>query len=218
VQWERRPWFVVTLTGYARFFNAETDACDDMSLGVWWGRAQADEAGPPRRRRPERPVQQHAAQGPLRRLRRRVSTATASASPTCGSPTTTGTDTWFFLVDGPDHNHTLPNTPATATATPPPPPPPSMPAQLLPALSPLVDPSSCLERAQRRGDWGELALCYMAMAKGKDPGLRFAYDEVTTQNSMWYVPTYYGKVFHPRSLGHEVVRDKVYQTWREHEL
>ncbi len=25
------------MTGYTRFFNAETDDCDDKSLGVWWG-------------------------------------------------------------------------------------------------------------------------------------------------------------------------------------
>lgn len=36
-RWERKPWFFVTVTGYARFFNDVTDACNDMSFGVWWG-------------------------------------------------------------------------------------------------------------------------------------------------------------------------------------
>jgi hypothetical protein len=49
----------------------------------------------------------------------------------------------------------------------------------------------------------------MAMAKHRDPTLRPA------GGGMWYVPTYYGKTFHPRTLGHETIRDKIYKTWRK---
>lgn len=40
---------------------------------------------------------------------------------------------------------------------------------LLPADSPLVDPHNCIGPAQKSGDWGEMALCMMAMAADKDP-------------------------------------------------
>ncbi|KAM3526513.1 hypothetical protein MY4038_006780 [Beauveria bassiana] len=36
VLWEKRPWFTITVTGYARFFNADTPDCDDYTLGMWW--------------------------------------------------------------------------------------------------------------------------------------------------------------------------------------
>jgi hypothetical protein len=225
VTWERRPWFVVTVTGYARFFNADTDACDDMSLGVWWGG--------PKLKKDVREKMNKLVAAVNEKLRRGIADLNAKFSkpkaffvdydaefeghrfcePDVKEPDYNRTDTWFFLVGGPDHNTTLPNATAAELKSVL-----DYPTQLLPALSPLVDTSTCLERAQRRGDWGELALCYMAMAKERDPSLRFAYDDITTQNSMWYVPTYYGKVFHPRSFGHEVMRDKVYQIWREHEL
>jgi len=59
-----------------------------------------------------------------------------------------------------------------------------------------VDPATCLEQAGRSGDWGEKALCYLAMAKARDPSLRLA-DDRAAASGMWYVPTYYGKTFHP---------------------
>ncbi len=34
--WEKRPGFSITVTGYARFFDADTALCDDCSMGVWW--------------------------------------------------------------------------------------------------------------------------------------------------------------------------------------
>ncbi|UKZ96485.1 uncharacterized protein TrAFT101_011274 [Trichoderma asperellum] len=57
----------------------------------------------------------------------------------------------------------------------------------------------------------------MAMAADKDPMLRMADGELAAQNSMWYVPTYYGKTFHPRTLGHMAMRDRIYKAWRENE-
>ena len=77
-----------------------------------------------------------------------------------------------------------------------------------------MNPSSCLGPAQRSGDWGELALCYMAMSKHEDPSLRFAREDAVGENSMWWVPTYYGKTFHPKSLGHEAIKKRIYEVWR----
>lgn len=84
---------------------------------------------------------------------------------------------------------------------------------------PLVDPEVCLGRSGRSGDWGERALCLMARAKKGDPTLRPA-EKVMAQpgDSMWFTPTYYGKTFHPRSAGHEAIRDKIYEVWEEHGL
>ena len=36
VHWEKKEYFTITVTGYARFFNDVTDDCDEMSFGVWW--------------------------------------------------------------------------------------------------------------------------------------------------------------------------------------
>ncbi len=126
-------------------------------------------------------------------------------------PDYTRDDTWFFLVGAstaartaPCPNGNFPN--ATAAVY-------HDQHEFVSPLSPLVDPDTCLERAQRRGDWGELAVCYMAMAKQRDPSLRPAHDRLQTQNSMWYVPTYYGKTFHPRSAGHKVIKEKIYDLW-----
>jgi hypothetical protein len=109
-------------------------------------------------------------------------------------------DTYFFLVGGPDNagNDTRGARPET-----------------LASQSQLADPRSCLEPAAQAGDWGMLALCYMSMSKAEDPTLRLARQEFMAENSMWYVPTYYGKTFHPRTLGHETIRDKIYETWHD---
>ncbi len=111
-------------------------------------------------------------------------------------------DTWFFLVGGLDNagNSTEPQRRSDAKP--------------LSPTSALVDPLSCLGPARRSGDWGMLALCYMAMAKYRDPTLRPARGDASALNSMWYVPTYYGKTFHPRTRGHEAIRSKIYETWR----
>ncbi|KAK0673873.1 SGNH hydrolase-type esterase domain-containing protein [Cercophora samala] len=102
-----------------------------------------------------------------------------------------------------------------------------------------LDPDRCWEDAlERGGDWGEKAVCLMAKAKREDPGLRLAEHyrhrcrggqergkavwkgRMTNTNkpgdSMWLTPTYYGKTFHPRSAGHEAIRDKILQVWEEH--
>lgn len=115
-------------------------------------------------------------------------------------------DTYFFLVGGQDNakNETRASQNApTATISP---------------RSELVDPQTCLEPAQRSGDWGRLALCYMAMSKAQDVTLRPARSDLVAENSMWYVPTYYGKTFHPRTQGHEAIRSKIYETWHNMDL
>ncbi len=202
VHWEKRPWFVITVTGYTRFFNDETDECDDESLGVWWG-------GPKLKREVRQRMNKLvlAVNDKLRKsideINRRFVTPKIFfvdydtefdghrfCEPNITEPDYNRTDTWFFLPGGPDHM-LLPNQtdgPTTLVA-----------AETLPPSSPLTDPESCLETAEKSGDWGEKALCYMAVACHRDPSLRFApaYDGITTQNSMWYVPTYYGKTFHP---------------------
>ncbi|GAW22375.1 hypothetical protein ANO14919_119120 [Xylariales sp. No.14919] len=113
------------------------------------------------------------------------------------------TNTWFFLVGGLDNARNDDEPQRLSDIN-----------ELLPPTSPLVDPFSCLWRAKKSGDWGTLALCYMVMAKHRDPTLRSARGDFSPLNSMWYVPTYYGKAFHPKSRGHETIRDKIYEIWR----
>ncbi|KAK0630715.1 WD40-repeat-containing domain protein [Bombardia bombarda] len=216
-RWERRPWFTITVTGYARFFDAETAQCDDASLGVWWG-------GPKLTRQTRRRMNELvlAVNDKLRRTVEEVNRRFATEAKVLFAdydgafeghrfceegvrePDYGREDTWFFLPGGGD-NVRKESGNGTAVA-----------AAVLPPSSPLVDPAGCLEAAERSGDWGEKALCYMAMAKQRDPTLRPSSDRIMASGGMWYVPTYYGKTFHPRSRGHEVMRNQVYKGWDEH--
>ncbi|KAJ9154996.1 Lipase 1 [Pleurostoma richardsiae] len=223
-----RPRFAVTVTGYARFFDAETRGCDERSLGVWWGGG-----GPPLTREVRRRLN-GLVDAANARIGRAVDEVNGRFSlpgrrpgvlfvdydaafeghrlcePGVEEPAYNRTETWFFLVGGEDNARN--ETAAAAAAVG------DLPARpVLPLRdAALADPDVCLGPAQRSGDWGELALCYMAMARQRDPSLRPAHDGVMAENSMWYVPTSYGKVLHPRTLGHEAIRDKIYEAWRKH--
>lgn len=231
VVWERRPNFLITVTGYARFFNAETPECDDMSLGVWWGG--------PKLKREIRVKMNSLVDATNEKLGRTISGVNRRfrgsrpkvvfvdydmlfeshrfCEPNVVEPAYDRTESWFFLVGGPDNanNQTHwpngtngdPETRSEAHAT-----------ALLPSSSPLLDPAICLEQAQQTGDWGELALCYMILAKQQAPSLRPAREGLIHRESNWWVPTYYGKTFHPRSLGCEAIRDQIYRIWKEHGL
>src|SRR3569833_270002 len=228
--WEqRRRGFALVVTGYARFFAPATPpACDQTSLAVWWGDAGAPHLTAALRARINGLVAD--ANAVLRRAVARAAARRGSRSVIfvdydaafdghrlcedgVDEPDYARNATWFFLPGGPDSsgpNGTVPS----------PPPPPNATAVAadgvlpLPPGSPLVDPATCLSAARARGgDWGELALCYMAMAKARYPELRpaahLAGGGLSAQNSMWYVPTYYGKTFHPVScLSPARVRDK----------
>lgn len=213
-RWEKKPWFIITVTGYARFFNDATDECDDMSFGISWNG--------PKLKKDLRMKMNAMVLTVNAKIRKTVELVNSRFTKDkvifvdydrefdghrfceegVQEPDYGRTDTWFFLVGGPDNarNGTRPERLSDLA--------------VLDASSPLVDPSSCLEPAQRPGDWGMLALCYMAMAKQRDPSLQLARGDDIAENSMWYVPTYYGKTFHPRSLGHEAIRNKIYEAWR----
>ncbi|KAI1374618.1 SGNH hydrolase [Hypoxylon crocopeplum] len=213
IRWEKKPWFSITVLGYARFFNEVTDECDDMSFGIWWN-------GPKLKK--DLRLQMNAMVLTVNAKIRKIIGAINSqftkdklifvdydelfeghrfCEVGVKEPDYNRSDTWFFLVGGPDNAKNGTQSKHTSE---------------LETLSPnsvLVDPSSCLEPAQRSGDWGELALCYMAMSKARDPSLQLARGDLVAEDSMWYVPTYYGKTFHPRSLGHEAMKNKVYEVW-----
>jgi hypothetical protein len=216
VRWEKKPYFLITVTGYARFFNDRTDECDDMSLGVWWRG--------PKLKKEVRARMNAMVQDVNRKIANTVAVINARftspkvlfvdydmafeghrfCEPNVTEPDYKRNETWFFLVGGEDNARN--GKPANHSTG-------AQPEMLSPRSANLVDPETCLAPAQRSGDWGLLALCYMAMSKAQDPSLRLANGDIVTENSMWYVPTYYGKTFHPRSLGHETIKNKVYETW-----
>ncbi|KAH7041273.1 SGNH hydrolase-type esterase domain-containing protein [Microdochium trichocladiopsis] len=249
VRWEKKPWFFITMTGYARFFDATTEACDDMSFGVWWNG--------PRLTRELRARMNDLVLAVNNKIRYTVGLINAKFSTDkvlfvdhddlwdghrfCESgvvePDYERGDTWFFLVGGADNARNGTNGTSTGISRN------TGGGGQRNSPTALVDPATCLEPAQRSGDWGAQALCYMAMAKQRDPSLRpspamervvlplsrdafllpgreddeVGDGDVLAGNSMWYVPTYYGKTFHPRTRGHEAIRDAVYRAWREME-
>lgn len=236
VAWERHPNFVITVTGYARFFNADTPECDEMSLGVWWGgpklkreiRAKMNAlvdatnkklletvSGVNRRFRGSRPKIVFVDYNALFEGHR-------FCEPGVVEPAYDRTETWFFLVGGPDNAKNRTHWPNGTNGDP------ELwrggrgrgtyGAALLPSYSPLLNPATCLEDAQQTGDWGELALCYMVLAKQQDRSLRPAREGLVHGRNNWWVPTYYGKTFHPRSLGCEAIRDQIYEVWKERGL
>jgi SAGA-associated factor 73 len=200
VQWEKRPWFTITVTGYARFFNEHTEDCDERSFGVWW---RGPKLKGELRRRMNRMVL-----SVNDKIRRSINAINADfaeprvmfvdyddafeghrfCEPDVVEPDYSRNETWFFLVGGMDNHHGFQSQTTGFHRN-----------EILPLNSPLIDSDSCLEPAQRSGDWGELALCLMARAAKDNPGLRNSRGEIVAQNSMWYVPTYYGKTFHPVS-------------------
>ncbi|KAM0818551.1 putative SGNH hydrolase-type esterase domain-containing protein [Seiridium cardinale] len=218
VKWEKKPWFLITVTGYARFFNEQTDGCDEMSLGVWWRGPKLEKELRVRMNAMVQAVNKKIEMTVAKINSRFVKTKVLFVDydkefdghrfcePDVQEPDYGRSDTYFFLVGGPDNarNETAAGQIAQRASISP--------------FSELVDPELCLGPARESGDWGRLALCYMAMSKAQDPTLRFASGEIQAANSMWYVPTYYGKTFHPRTLGHETIKNKVYETWRSLDL
>ncbi|CAI6097117.1 unnamed protein product [Clonostachys chloroleuca] len=217
VQWEKRPWFSITVTGYARFFNANTEECDESSFGVWW-------RGPKLKRELRHKMNEMvlAVNEKIRRSVAAVNDAFAEpkvlfvdydhlfeghrfCEPGVIEPDYTRNETWFFLVGGPDNDgHSDSNSTSTTQD-----------GALLSPWSPLIDTKTCMESAHQSKDWGELALCMMATAVDKDPTLQMVGRDGAREQDMWYVPTYYGKTFHPRTQGHMAVRDQIYQEWRD---
>ncbi|KAK4214535.1 esterase [Rhypophila decipiens] len=257
VHWERNPDFRVIMTGYARFFNAETEQCDEVSLGVC-----------PKLTRNTRKRMNHLVEGVNLLLHGIAGDVNARFTGTASKkanhirtkkkvifvnydylfeghrfceegvtePDFNRTETWFFLPGGGDN---LPNKTTTSGGIF------SQRQQyerrrqllfLGTEESHLVDPETCLERitsskgkeslpppggSEQPGataDWGEQALYYMALVKAKNPHLVVEPPlHPLNRGSMWYVPTYYGKTFHPRYLGHQVIRDRIYEVWGENE-
>ncbi|CAK7220177.1 hypothetical protein SEUCBS140593_004144 [Sporothrix eucalyptigena] len=267
VRWEKRPQFRIIVTGYARFFNADTDLCDSCSMSVWWHYGNA--TGIPSNATDTTYL--------TKGLRRRMNNLVAGANrklaaiveqvnrrfsgsgheshkaphilfvdydaafdghrfcePGVVEPDYKRDETWFFLVGGTDNDDGDGKKGKKGEEGG---------ALFAPTVDPdsyLVDPFRCRAPADQHGDWGERALCDLVQARAADPGLMpavgslqadsdtvvFDKDEVeygngrlvSPQNSMWYVPTYYGKTFHPRSNGHMAIRDEMYRIWEENGL
>ena len=232
IRWELHPDFFITVTGYTRFFNDETEACDDASFGVWWDSMGGWIEGPKltRELRGELNELVRGVNDKLRgvvegvnrmfgvgsddgdgRKRRRKKVVFVDydemfeghrfCEEGIQEPDYGRNDTWFFLpggVDASGRNETsmarmMGERPTWVGGG-------DWEDNTLPDDSPLLDPDTCLPDAEKSGDWGELALCYMAKARQRNPFLVLRNDErMLSPNSMWYVPTYYGKTFHPVS-------------------
>ncbi|KAK0622966.1 SGNH hydrolase-type esterase domain-containing protein [Immersiella caudata] len=235
VQWEKHPDFTITVTGYARFFSEETVACDEVSLGVWWGGAGVVR-GPKLTRELRRRINELvvAANEKIRRTVEGVNGAFKGMERVVfvdfddefeghrfceggvEEPDYGREETWFFLPGGGDSGE------GKGAPDPPPKDGEWEGEGWLEEGSELVDADSCLERAERGGDWGERALCYMAVVKDRFPEEKLMWEDKEERlkgeevSIMWRAPTYYGKTFHPRSKAHEAIRDKIYDVWQQH--
>ncbi|KAK4639409.1 LOW QUALITY PROTEIN: hypothetical protein QC761_708025 [Podospora bellae-mahoneyi] len=250
IPWERHPSFFITVTGYARFFNENTTACDDVSFGIWDVSHTAAAAKLTRDIRGKMNDLVLKANDLIRGVIEEVNASFSGSGKrkkvvfvdhdslfdghrfcepgVAKEPDYDRRETWFFLpgggdVDGEGRVYT------------------SLRKENEEGVGYYyLDPERCWEEAAERGDWGEKAVCLMAKAKREDPGLRLrvhyrrgiekgegvwkGWTTTTTTttttkkpgDSMWLTPTYYGKTFHPRSAGHEAIRDKIFQVWEEH--
>ncbi|KAK0645957.1 SGNH hydrolase-type esterase domain-containing protein [Cercophora newfieldiana] len=237
VQWEKHPRFTITVTGYAKFFNAETEECDGVSLGVWWGGAGVVRG--PKLTKEVRGRMNGLVERVNAKIRRTVEGVNGGfagmervvfvdydkefeghrfCEEGVKEPDYGREETWFFLPGGGDSGEggRPPDGNGTEVAL-------GERDGWLEEGSELVDVEKCLERAERGGDWGERALCYMAVVKSRWPNERLVGEDLTQRlpweevgTTSWRAPTYYGKTFHPRSKGHEAIRDNVYEVWRQH--
>ncbi|KAK4650504.1 hypothetical protein QC762_708025 [Podospora pseudocomata] len=246
IPWERHSSFFITVTGYARFFNENTTACDDVSFGIWDVSHTAAAAKLTRDIRGKMNDLVLKANDLIRGVIEEVNASFSGSGKrkkvvfvdhdslfdghrfcepgVAKEPDYERRETWFFLpgggdVDGEGRVYT------------------SLREKNKEGVGYYyLDPERCWEEAAERGDWGEKAVCLMAKAKREDPGLRLrvhyrrgvekgegfwkGWTTTTTTkkpgDSMWLTPTYYGKTFHPRSAGHEAIRDKIFQVWEEH--
>jgi len=200
VRWEVHPEFTITVTGYAQFFDAETEECDDVSLGVWWGGAGVVR-GPKLTKKLRRRVNElvKGVNEKVRRVVEGVNGAFAGMERVVfvdfdsafeghrfcekgvQEPDYGREETWFFLPGGVDNG--LGGGKGNETE-----------GMLSAEEEMLVEPEKCLSPAERGGDWGERALCYMATAKKRYPEHKLL--DPVGENS-WRAPTYYGKTFHP---------------------
>ncbi|KKY18954.1 putative esterase family protein [Phaeomoniella chlamydospora] len=74
-----------------------------------------------------------------------------------------------------------------------------------------VDPDTCLDEAKASGDWGRLAVCYMARAKRDNPELEpEPRDDPEAQDlGSWITPNQLARIFHPKIGGHHSIAEHV---------
>ncbi|KAG9255207.1 esterase [Emericellopsis atlantica] len=207
VHWEKRPWFTITVTGYARFFNEDTAECDDHSLGVWW-------RGPKLKRALRRRMNQMV----LRvndKIRQSVDTVNAAfaepkvlfvdydhafeghrfCEPDVTEPDYSRNETWFFLVGGKDNVEDQDGTPIDLASS-------TREAGLAQLPTPWANTKPCSRAARASVKRQRDALCRETVNT----------DGIHAED-MRYVPTSYGQTFHPRTKGHEAIRDEIYRQW-----
>lgn len=183
IPWERHPSFFITVTGYARFFNENTTACDDVSFGIWDVSHTAAAAKLTRDIRRKMNDLVLKANGLIRGVIDEVNASFSGSGKrkkvvfvdhdslfdghrfcepgVAKEPDYERRETWFFLPGGGDVDGE---------------------GRVYTSLREeneeegvgyyCLDPERCWEEAAERGDWGEKAVCLMAKAKREDPGLR----------------------------------------------
>ncbi|KAK4459657.1 putative esterase family protein [Cladorrhinum samala] len=225
IKWERHPGFFVTVTGYARFFNSETRECDGASMAVWAGLPGTELTRETRGRMNglllgANRILERVVDGVNRGFGGRAKVVFVDydeafeghrfceegvEEPDYGRP-----ETWFFLPGGKDvdgEGREDENSGGEGKGE----------DGMINEDNALLDPWVCQRLAEASMDWGDRAVCDMVRAKARDPGLK-ARGEMTVApgDSMRFTPTYYGKTFHPRSAGHEAIRDRIFKVWEDH--
>ncbi|KJK75430.1 hypothetical protein H634G_08793 [Metarhizium anisopliae BRIP 53293] len=171
VQWEKRPWFTITVSGYARFFNEDTEDCDERSFGVWW-------RGPKLKRKLRRRMNKMVL-SVNDKIRRSIYAINADfieprvmfvdyddafeghrfCERNATEPDYSRNETWFFLVGGKDNHHGFQSQLTGSDHS-----------ELLPRSSPLINPDTCLDPAEKSGDWGDDPINKVVLKKESKSG------------------------------------------------
>ncbi|KAI1133022.1 SGNH hydrolase [Nemania abortiva] len=158
IRWEKKPWFTVTVTGYARFFNEATDDCDKMNLG--WGAPPLSKA--------------------LRvEMNDLVLAVNAKIKKAVDAINDRYEMTRVIFVDYDDafegHRFCEPN---------------------------VNEPDYLYDND-----------IWFFVSGGWDNGPDAARDHF--QSMRWWIPSLLGRAFHPKTLGQEAIRNKIYEAWRK---
>ncbi|EEQ35467.1 hypothetical protein McanMca71_003119 [Microsporum canis] len=189
------PSFRVLATGYSAFFDdALTDDCNEYTLSYWPGWWHQQLTVDIRKRMNKMCTELNAKIGQIIDARPDNRVIWVDWAPRfkehrfCqpGKPPVDGENTWFFDVEF---------------------------REFIPTDE--VDIETCEHESSLSGDWGERALCGMAIVQAKFPNatIRGVGDRVDVKGGRRPFAPSTARLFHPTALGHRAIMDEIRRVW-----